>query len=400
MTPSSPHPHEKALTNEEFSLVAGGPIYQLLVRTGLLRPPVDLLKRRVAAVLVICWLPLLVLSLVEGRAISGVRIPFLKDPDIQVRLLFSLPIYLMAEKVVHQRLRSYVRYFTDTGVVRGADRERFEGLVATTLRFRNSLVAELGMVVFVYTVGHTLWAEQLAVHGETWFATPAGDALAFTLAGHWFSWVVMPIFQFMLLRWWYRIVLWWVFLVRVARLPLDLVPTHPDHAGGLGFLGTATMAFAPLLVAQTSLVSAMIAGRILHQGARLQDFKVEIASALLFALVQALLPLFAFVPKLLLAQRKGLHDYGLLANRYVRDFDRKWIGGEAPADEELVGTGDIQSLADLEGSYAIVRQMQPLPFGRDVVVLLLVSAALPLLPLVTTVIPLEELLKRLLEAMI
>ncbi len=68
MTPSSPQSHEKALTDEEFSLVAGGPIYQLLVRTGLLRPPVDLMKRRVAAVILICWVPLLVLSLVEGRA--------------------------------------------------------------------------------------------------------------------------------------------------------------------------------------------------------------------------------------------------------------------------------------------------------------------------------------------
>ncbi len=255
MTPSSPHPHEKALTNEEFSLVAGGPIYQLLVRTGLLRPPVDLLKRRVAAVLLICWVPLLVLSLVEGRAFSGVQVPFLKDPDIQVRLLFSLPVYLMAEKVVHERLRSYVRYFTDTGVVRAADRERFVELVESNLRFRNSLVAEIGMVVFVFVVGHRIWSEQLAVHQETWFARATDDGLSFTLAGHWFSWVAMPIFQFTLLRWWYRIVLWWVFLVRVARLPLDLVPTHPDHAGGLAFLGTATTAFAPLLVAQTSLVS-------------------------------------------------------------------------------------------------------------------------------------------------
>lgn len=400
MSPEPSHPHEEPLTHEEFSLVAGGPIYQLLVRTRLLRPPLDLLQRRIAAVILLCWVPLLVLSVVDGRALSGVRIPFLKDPDIQVRLLFSLPLYLSAERIVHQRLRSYVRYFTDTGVVRAADRERFEALVASTMRLRNSLAAELGMVVFVYVVGHTLWAEQLAVHEETWFAHPTEGGLVFTHAGHWFSWVAMPIFQFTLLRWWYRIVLWWVFLVRVSRLPLDLVPTHPDHAGGLAFLGTATTAFGPLLIAQTSLVSAMIAGRIFHQGAHLQDFKVEIASALFFALVQALLPLFAFAPKLLLAKRKGLHDYGLLANRYVRDFDRKWIGGEAPEDEALVGTGDIQSLADLEGSYAIVRSMQPLPFGRDTVVLLLVFAALPLLPLVTTVIPLEELLKRLLEAMI
>ena len=49
----------------------------------------------------------------------------------------------------------------------------------------------------------------------------------------------------------------------------------------------------------------------------------------------------------------------MLAARYAREFDRKWLRGGAPADEPLLGSGDIQSLADLGNSYEVVKEMQP-----------------------------------------
>ena len=48
----------------DFSLVQGGPLFQLLVRAGLLRPPLDYLSRRIAVLVLLAWLPLL-LSLVD-----------------------------------------------------------------------------------------------------------------------------------------------------------------------------------------------------------------------------------------------------------------------------------------------------------------------------------------------
>ncbi len=214
------------------------------------------------------------------------------------------------------------------------------------------------------------------------------------MAGNYFFWLSLPVFQFMLIRWYYRLLLWCRFLWRVSRLDLDLVPGHPDRAGGLGFLGINTYAFAPLLLSQSVLISAMIAGRILYQGAQLQAFKVELAGALVFALLQALGPLIVFTPGLLAAKRRGLREYGLLADRYVREFDRKWVRGGAAPEEPLVGSADIQSLADLGNSMEVIRQMRAVPFGKETVIQLAVVTSVPLLPLALTVFPLDELIRR------
>src|SRR6266581_419236 len=335
--------------SEEFSLVLGGPLYQLLLRTRLARPPLDLLQRRVVAITLVAWLPLLVMSALEGRAFGG-GISFLKDLDAQVRLLVALPLLILAERIIHEQLRPAVTLFVKKGIVRPEDRPRFDGIVSSTMQWRNSVVLELGLLAFVFTLGHTLWAEGLALHGETWFVRPTGSGRTLSRAGLWYAWISLPIFQFILFRWWYRLILWCRFLFLVSRLDLDLSPSNPDRAGGLGYLGTSTVAFAPFLVAQSALVSAMVASRILQQGAQLQDFKLE-------------------------------------------------HGGAAPA-EPLVGSADIQSLADLANSFDVVRGMRPFPFGKETVIPLVVTVVLPGLPLVLTVMPLEELVKRLLGALL
>jgi hypothetical protein len=380
-------------TESEFSLVLGGPLYQLYLRSRMLRPPLGLLRRRLVGFVLLTWVPLFVLSALEGQALGGVQLPFLKDLEVQARFLVALPLLILAEVLVHQRLAPAVRLFVEKGIVRPDDRARFDEIVASTMRLRNSLAIELGLIALVLIGGHYIWQE-LAIRADTWYAKATEQGLRQSMAGNYFFWLSLPVFQFMLIRWYYRLLLWCRFLWRVSRLDLDLVPAHPDRAGGLGFLGINTYAFAPLLLSQSVLISAMIAGRILYQGAQLQAFKVELAGALVFALLQALGPLIVFTPGLLAAKRRGLREYGLLADRYVREFDRKWVRGGAAPEEPLVGSADIQSLADLGNSMAVIREMRPVPFGKETVIQLAVVTALPLLPLALTVFPLDELIRR------
>jgi hypothetical protein len=385
---------------DDFSLVLGGPLYQLFLKTRLARPPLEFLKRRLLSITLLAWLPLFALSLLDGRALGGAGIPFLHDLDAQARLLVALPLLVIAEKVIHERLRPAMELFVEKGIVRPESRPRFDEIVSSTMSWRNSVVVELVLLALVFTVGHALWAGKVSAHGAIWFTKPTESGIGLTPAGLWYAWVSLPIFQFLLIRWYYRLVLWARFLFLVSRLDLDLAPSHPDRAGGLGFLGTSTSAFAPLLLAQSALMSAVVGGRILQQGAQLQDFKLELAGILAFALLQVLGPLTAFTPGLLAAKRRGLREYGLLADRYVREFDRKWFRGGAAEGELLVGTADIQSLADLNNSFDVVRRMRPFPFGKETVIPLVVTTVLPGLPLVLTVIPLEELGKRLLGALL
>jgi hypothetical protein len=200
-----------------------------------------------------------------------------------------------------------------------------------------------------------------------------------------------------MLRWYFRLFVWWRFLWQVARCELSLVPTHPDRVGGLGFLSGTVGAFAPLLVAHGTLLAALIANRIFFRGATLPEFKIEIVVVVVFLLLFVLGPLLMFMPHLARARRIGLRQYGTLAQRYVREFDEKWIRGGLPPGEPLVGSADIQSLADLGNSFEIVRSMRTVPFTRDTVLQLAIITVVPVAPLLLTMVSLEELLKRLLQ---
>jgi len=211
----------------------------------------------------------------------------------------------------------------------------------------------------------------------------------------WFGYVSLPIYQFLLMRWYFRIFIWMRFLWQVSRIELSLVPTHPDRVGGLGFLANTVFAFTPLAVAHGAVVAGWIANRIFYLGATLPDFKIEIAVLVVFLLGMVLGPLLVFAPQLADAKRTGNREYGTLAERYVREFDAKWLRGGAPGDEPLVGSGDIQSLADLGNSFEVVRTMRIAPITKEAIIQLAAATLAPIVPLALTMMSLEELLKQL-----
>lgn len=391
--PNDPH---------DFSVVLGGPLYQLIRRAHLAGDALDLLRRRVVVISLFAWLPLLILSALSGQAWgNAVQVPFLMDVEAHARFLGALPLLIVAELVVHQRMLPVARQFLERGLIPDESRARFDAALASAQRLRNSVVAELLIVAVVYLVGVVyVWPQYIALHVATWYATPTANGQDLSMAGWWLAYVSLPVFQFILLRWYFRLFIWVRFLWQVSRYRLSLIPSHPDRTGGLGFLSTTVAAFAPVLMAHGVLVAGTIANQIFFEGAKLLDFKLELAVIVAFLLLLVLGPLLLFTPQLAAARRAGLREYGTLAQRYVRDFDTKWLRGGAPAGEPLLGSADIQSLADLGNSFEIVRSTRLLPFTRDAVLQLGMITLLPVAPLVLTMIPLEELMARLLQILL
>ena len=386
-------------TPAEFSLVLGGPLYQLWRGTRLAGDTLQLLHRRVIALTLLAWAPLLLLSIAEGNA-SGdrVRLPFLYDVELHVRLLIALPLLILAELVVHLRMRPVVGLFVERGLIPDAARAQFDAAIASGIRLRNSVVAEVLLIAFVYVVGvGFIWRTQVALDVTSWYGVPAGGRLQPSAAGWWLGIVSLPIFQFLLLRWYFRLFIWARFLWQVSRIDLRFVPTHPDRAGGLGFLGAVSYAFSPVLLAQGAMLAGMMANKIFFAGATLPQFKVELVGIVALMVFAILGPMLVFGPKLEAAKRAGLREYGTLAQRYVREFDGKWVRGSAPADEPLIGSADIQSLADLGNSYEVVKGMRWVPFSPQTVLQLAVTTLVPVVPLTLTMISLEQLLERLLK---
>ena len=95
----------------------GGPLYQMLLRLRMLQPPLGLLYRRLVVIPVLAWMPLLILSLMDGRATGGVAIPFLFDISAYARFLVAMPILILAEPFVHYRLRDVIRQFDERRVI-------------------------------------------------------------------------------------------------------------------------------------------------------------------------------------------------------------------------------------------------------------------------------------------
>lgn len=297
-----------------FSLVLGGPSYQFLRWAHLSGPALEQVHRRILFTTLITWLPLALLSLIEGNP-SGVKLTFLRDIEAHVRFLVAVPVLIGAELIVHRRLRITVKRFVEFGIVRAENIPRFHEPIEAASRLRNSLPLELAMIIFIYTVGQWFWRSQISLETASWYRTSEGVHLGMTLPGYWYAFVSLPIFQFILLRWYMQTFIWFQFLWRVSKLDLHLLPAHPDRAGGLGFLGVGSYAFAPILFAQGAVLAGLIANRIFYQGHDLSSFKFNIAAFVAGFVVFILAPLVVFTPQLNATKRRGLGEYGAFAAR-------------------------------------------------------------------------------------
>lgn len=379
----------------DFSLVLGDPLFRFFRKAHLSGDHLELLHRRMITITSIAWVPLLLLSGLSSHVARVGGLSFLEDVEVQVRFLVALPVLVAAELIAHTRIRSVVRRFVERPIVREEDLPRFEAAIEAAVRLRNSIPAQMGLLILIYTLGLWLWNSRFGIDSPTWYAMPGGR-WNLTPAGYWYVFVSIPILQFLLLRWYVRFFIWYRFLWQVSRLNLHLVPIHPDHCAGLAFLGKSAYAFGPILFAQGAMLAGLVASRVLYRGESLLSFKLEMGGFVVFFVLAVLGPLLMFTPKLAAAKRKGLADYGQVAQGYVNSFEKKWVLN-APPSEELLGSGDIQSLADLSSSYEIVSDMRAVPFGLEDIIRLAAATAAPLVPLLLTIFPLEELITQLVK---
>ena len=388
---------------QKFSLVKGGPVYRLFCRSGLCNQDLEPPFRRALVLASIVWLPLLLLTILGGQFNSGVDIPFLSDIENHVRFLIALPLLLAGETFIHRLLSPRIRNFVTRNIVREADLPKFRAAIESAHRMRDSRAAEVVILLVVYAVGAWIyggWLASASAQSPTWYATPDGSKWNLTLAGYWLIAISLPIFQFFLLRWYFRIIIWAVFLWRVSRLDLNLLATHSDGVAGIGFLNKCAYSFSYGLLAQGALLSGYIAGQAVHFGSDPRDHKLEAVGMLLLVLTSILAPLAVFAPRLISAKWDGGGVYGSLASRYTQSFDKKWIGEDSLNDEPLLGSQDIQALADLTNSYQVISNMRTVPFSTSDVLYFAGMTLAPLLPLLLFIFSLEDLVDRLIKVLI
>ena len=359
-----------------FSLCRGGPLFNLSGRVGLLHGPGGLVRPGVALAL-LTWVPLAVLTFFEGALSSGPRIGFWQSLGTHVRLLVAIPLFFSAEAVFDRRIADVLRRIQQAGLILAREEPR-----------RMRLACSIGEILTAILIVSGLRAD-LPLDVATWRTKADGGP---TLAGWWYILVCIPVFQFLFWRWCWRLLIWTRFLWRMSRLDLQLIPTHPDAAGGLAGLGVAHVDLAPLSLAGSAVLAASYAEQIVFAGVPLSAFAISLAAAVIGGTLTLIAPLAFFTPKLIEVKQRALLEYGTLAASYTRAFAAKWLRTDPPPDEPILGTPDLQSLADLGSSFELIRNMSVLPIVPSQVLLLAIAAALPFAPLILLVIPLDQLI--------
>jgi len=385
------------LDMRRLSVVEGGPLDRLQLRLGLMKLQRPLIVRRALVFSLVAWLPLLILSAVQGRLLTNVRIPFLYDPSAHIRFLLSVPLLIVAEVVIGPRIVAATSHFITSGLIPEDRYQDFDAAIVDAIRLRDSTLAEA--IIFAITYfGAFLSIRFLSATVSTWHSLVTESGHRFTLAGYWYALVSLPIYQFLVYRWLWRTFIWCKFLRRLSKLDLQLISTHPDQAGGLGFLGETHRLFAIFIFAYAATASAIAAREVLFDKVPIQSYKIPIPALVVVMLLIFLGPLFMFAPILLRTRRKGLQEYSTLACKLGRLYDQKWVKGN-PLGESLLSTPDNTSLADYSHDYELVDRMRVFPFEPRTAVALALAGLIPMAPLLATVMPIEEIFKLLLKAL-
>jgi hypothetical protein len=357
--------------------------------------------RRIVVFLALTWFPLLVLSVLEGIALGPTpEKSFLLDFATYARFFVGFPMIIMAEIIIGPRLTTAGLHFVRSGLVSEDDYPAFDSAVEKVMARREAVLPEVIILGIAIFGAWSLTAAFYAGQGQSWHIIRTESGIRLSMAGLWYLVVAVPILQFMLYRWLWRLIIWTGFLRDMSRLNLRLVASHPDQAGGLGFLSSAQITFSSLAFAMGSVLSGSAAFYIVFEGVKIDTFKLPLIGYLILTNLAFLGPLLVFVPLLAKTRREGLLEFGALADGYNNSFVDKWIRGKAPADEPLLGSSDVQSLADLGNSYQFARQMRVFPFGARDIILMSVIAAAPMLPLLTLVMPIEDILNTLAKALL
>jgi len=387
-------------------LSAGG-LFQLMQRW--MRGPEALdfpIPAQIAIAILVLWVPLVVLSLFESSLVgTGVAEPLFADLVPHVRFLIAIPLLLVADLVIDPAVHSAGNDLETSGVVPDAEQPRFQAAREKLHQARESVWPDV--VIIVLAFGFT-WQfkpgygdSALEAVTTSWMWSTQDGSVRFTPAGWWYLLVSGPMFQVILFRWLWRFLIWAAFLFRVSRLSLDLQPTHPDLAGGLGYLGVAQQAFVIVFLAFATVASSTIAHDIISEGQTFQDERLEIVTLIVIFVAVIYAPLLFFSRQLFFARRAGLKQYGSLAHKLSDAFHEKWIKkGTSGVGEDLLASTDPSAMADYTATFDNVRSMRMIPATLRGTLVLAGILLAPFLPLVLTAISLQELFNRLADALV
>jgi hypothetical protein len=384
----------------DFSLVRGGPLYR--VQRALRLIPDDGLgvRQRILVFVALTWLPVVLGAIATGRAFGAeIGEPLWQHFGVHARGLVGIPLLLVAEGIADRLVPALLRYFVTSGLIAPSGEEPFREALHAAARLRDSRWGALFVigVALIATAGNL--SAPLLAHEVAWAVTPSAAGERVGLAGLWYLFISRPLILLLLLTWLWRIVVLYALFQRIAQLDLQLVPSHPDRAAGLGFFDHVPLLMTPVALALSAVLASQLAHEVLYHGVHVDTLRPVAAAWLIVALVIFLLPLFPFCWQLTRMRRSARLRYGDLLGQHGRLFEARWLTGSR-SDESLLGAQDISAATDAIALYGAVESLRTVPFGLRGVAPLAAAVLLPLVPVFAIEIPIKDLLLRILKGLI
>lgn len=376
----------------DISLVRGDLLYRLQRKVGLIPPGGLGVARRALFWSMFTWLPIAVWAWYIDRAL-----PLLGHFGIQAMFLAGLPLFIIADGLAHDWSERLWLYFIHSGLVREAEMPQFRAALDGIVKLRDATlpwVCIFGVMVAVLTISDIAQRYDSII----WAVGEEGAAWRLSFGAVWFLYVGRPIFVTMLLGWLWRLILLTMLFLRIAKLDLALVPTHPDHMGGLGILEHFPKIFAPVVLACAMVVAGKMAHDVIYKGVYVESLEMLMIAFVILALAVFLSPQFVFIGPLVRAKKRALLDYGVLINVFGKLVHERWIEGKDTKDHPLLGAFEIGCIADTILLYQTVKGMRPVLLGKTSVIPILLAAVVPMLAVLALKVPIRDILSKLIRS--
>jgi hypothetical protein len=282
------------------------------------------------------------------------------------------------------------------------DTEEHQKMVSKTLpRMRKLACSSFTEIILILVVAGSVFslyqsgAFASILGGETswkFVNTEGGDMMS--MAGKWAAFVSIPFFQFLLLQWLWRYIVWIMLLYHFSKSPLKLLPTHADRSGGLGIIILAQRSFSFVFFAGSMVISGQLIVLIMNsRDAILLVQRVGIGYIIL-CLMLLLLPLLFFIGKLVKTKQWGLFRLSKLGTEMSRTFESDWLT-DIPFEKRIEDRRVDPSMAyDYASMYDVLQQLRVVPVTVRDIISLALSIAIPFLPILFVYFSAAEVLQK------
>lgn len=345
---------------------------------------------RACLMILVGWVPLLLLTAYQSFVLGDTGIAsFLSDFAVACRSLIAAPLLVLAEWISLPRLSVIAFHFRESGIVSPDDDARFAAACSSTLRLRDSVVADICLIVLAYILVVALKELVPISLYPAWHVSTVAGIPVYSPAGWWHALVSLPLLFVLLLGWAWRVLVWTRFLYLMARLDLRLVPAHPDRTAGLRFAAYSVQAFSLVSLALGTIVAGSAANRVFYRGASPETFKFAVLAVIAVVLVAFAGPLLTLSGHLLRAWRRGTLQYSALAGRLGRQFEGKFFGSGTTIDASALELPDFSATTDLYQVASNVYEVRLVPISVASLGILVAMAILPFLAIALMFIPFD-----------